>query len=47
MYELDKNNPQEPITGYDWKSKGNNEINLLKTDPKFKPGHMYYIIINS
>ena len=45
MYEIDKNNPQEPITGYDWKSQGNNEINLLQSDPKFKIGHMYYIII--
>ena len=45
MYEIDKDNPQEPITGYDWKSQGNNEINLLKTDPKFKPGQMYYIVI--
>ena len=45
MYEFDKEHPQEPITGYDWKSQGNNEINILKSDPKFKPGHMYYIII--
>ena len=45
MYEIDKNNPQEPITGYDWKSQGNNEITLLKSDPKFKVGQTYYIII--
>ena len=45
MYEINQNNPQEPISGYDWKSQGNNEINILKTDPKFKPGQMYYIII--
>ena len=45
MYEINKDNPQEPITGYDWKSQGNNEINLLKSDPKYKPGQMYYIVI--
>ena len=45
MYEIDQNNPQEPITGYDWKSQGNNEINLLKSDPRFIPGKMYYIVL--
>ena len=45
MYEINKLAPQEPISGYDWKSQGSNEINLLKTDPRFKPGHMYYIVI--
>jgi len=45
MYEIDKNNPEEPITGYDWKSQGNNEINLLKSDSKFKTNQMYYIVI--
>ena len=45
MYEIDQNNPQEPISGYDWKSQGNNEVNLLKSDPKFNPGQMYYIVL--
>ena len=45
LYELEKNRNQEPITGYDWKSEGGNEINILKTDPKFEINQMYYIVI--
>ena len=45
MYEIQRNRNQEPISGYDWKSEGSNEINILRSDPKFKPGQMYYIVI--
>ena len=45
LYEIGRNEDEEPISGYDWKSQGNNEINILKSDPKFIPNHMYYIVI--
>ena len=45
MYDIERNKDQEPISGYDWKSEGTNEINILKSDPKYKPDIMYYIII--
>ena len=45
LYEIDADRSKEPITGYDWKSEGGTEINILKTDPKFKTDQMYYIVI--
>ena len=45
MYEIEKDRSQEPISGYDWISGGDNEINILKDDPKFNVGQMYYIVI--
>ena len=46
MYEIEKDRNQEPISGYDWKSGGDNEINILKDDPRFIVGKMYYIVIS-
>ena len=45
MYEIEADRTKEPISGYDWKSGGDNEINILKEDPKFKTDQMYYIVI--
>ena len=45
MYELERDRDQEAISGYDWKSEGSNEVDLIRSDPKFIPGQMYYIII--
>jgi hypothetical protein len=45
MYEIERDREQEAISGYDWKSEGSNEVDLLRSDPKFIPGQMYYIII--
>ena len=45
MYEISKNIQQEPISGYDWKSEGSNEVIMLRDDPQFNPDKMYYIVI--
>ena len=45
FYEMNRNYDEEPISGYDWKSEGSTEINILKSDSKFKPNKMYYIVI--
>ena len=45
MYEIERNRNVEPISGYDWKSEGSNEITILRSDPKFIPDQMYYIVI--
>ena len=45
FYEMNRNYDEEPISGYDWKSEGSTEINILKSDSRFKPNKMYYIVI--
>ena len=45
MFEIERNRDQEPISGYDWKSEGSNEVTLSSSDPNFKLGQMHYIII--
>ena len=45
MYEIEQNREREPISGYDWKSEGSNEVTILRNDPRFNPDQMYYIVI--
>ena len=45
FYEMNRNYDEEPISGYDWKSEGSTEINILKSDSRFKTNKMYYIVI--
>ena len=45
IYEIIRNTNMESISGYTWKSNGNNEININTDDPEYSLNQNYYIVI--